>query len=155
MLKTKSQQESIAFLQLRQSSTRQQTHTHTQTARAPIERHYACWQCDRLAQRDPQTSRPHNETGQQHWGLLRRKERGAVGGAIGICQSSCSPQRMSWTPLSPSVCEAWQLHTEDDVRSSAALHLTGGLNYHKTETNNTDRPRSTDEEQTLIKLVCT
>lgn len=55
--------------------------TQRQTVRAPIERHYACWQCDRLAQRDPQTSRPHNETGQEHWGLLRK--RGLVGGGGG------------------------------------------------------------------------
>lgn len=36
-----------------------------------------------------------------------------MGGAIGICQSSCSPQRMSRTPLSTSVREAQQLHTEE------------------------------------------
>lgn len=48
------------------------THIYTQTVRTPIERHYAYWQCDRLAQRDPQTSRSHNEMGQEHWGLWRK-----------------------------------------------------------------------------------
>lgn len=122
----------------------------------PIERHYAYWQCDRLAQRDPQTSRSHNETGQEHWGLWRKARDGLVmGGATGICQSSCSPQRMSWTLLSPSLCEGWQLQTQDNVCSSAAACLAGRMNYHTAETGNTAQPCSTDEKQTLIKPVCT
>lgn len=80
---------------------------------------------------------------------------GGGGGAIGICQSSWSLQRMSWTPLSPSVCEGWQLHTEVDMHSSTALYLAGGINYHKADTDNTDKPCSTDEGQTLMKSVCT
>lgn len=133
-----------------------QMHAHTQTAKAPIERHYACWQYDRLAQRDPQTSRPHNETGQEHWGSWGRDEL-VVGGAIGICQSTCCPQRMSWTLLSLSVCEGWQLQTEDNVHSSAATYLSARMNYHKAEkkAENTAKPCSTVEEQTLIKPVCT
>lgn len=78
-----------------------------------------------------------------------------MGGATGICQSSCSPQRMSWTLLSPSVCERWQLQTEDNVCSSAATYLAGRVNCPKAETDNTAQPCSTDEKQTLIKPVCT
>lgn len=78
-----------------------------------------------------------------------------VGGATGICQSSCSPQRTSWTLLSPSVCERWQLQTEDNVCGSAATYLTGRVNCPKAETDNTAQPCSTDEKQTLIKPLCT
>lgn len=81
-----------------------------------------------------------------------------VGGAIGICQSTCCPQRMSWTLLSLSVCEGWQLQTEDNVHSSAATYLSARMNYHKAKkkkTENTAKPCSTVEEQTLIKPVCT
>ncbi len=106
-------------------------HTHRNklcaaVATAPTERHYACWQCDRMAQRDPQTSRPHNETGQEHRGLSRKGGL-AVGGAIGTCQSSCSPQRMCWPPLSPSVSEGWQLQAEADM-SSTGSYLAGRMN---------------------------
>lgn len=124
---------------------------------APTERHYAFWQYDRMAQRDPQTSRPHNETGQEHWGLL--KEGGwrwwglAVGGAIGTCQSSCSPQRMCWTSLSPSVSEGWQLQTETCTAQLAHISQAEWI-YHKTETDNTAQPCSSDGEGTLIKSVC-
>lgn len=78
-----------------------------------------------------------------------------MGGATGICQSSCSPLRMSWTLLSPSVCEGWQPQIEDNMCSSAAAYLRGRMNYHQTDTDNSTKPCSTDEKQTLIKPVCT
>lgn len=41
------------------------------------------------------------------------------------------------------------------MHSSTALYLAGGMNYHKADTDNTAKPCSTDEEQTLIKSGCT
>ncbi len=79
----------------------------------------------------------------------------AVGGAIGTCQSSCSPQRTCWTPLSPSVSEVWQLQTEADMHSSTGSYLAGRMNLSQSrETDNTVQPRSSDGKGTLIKSVC-
>lgn len=100
---------------------------------SPTGRHYASWQSDRVAQRDQQTSRPHNETGQELWGSSRNRLEGREAQQWEELSWDVRVPMTSWTPLSPSTSEGWQLQTEADMHSvpQVALIWQDEWNDHK------------------------